>query len=503
MDKKILLDTNIIIHRETNSPIRQDIGELFHWIDKLKDQKYIHPLTESEINKHKDPKIRNSFRIKLSSYNVLVGTDLCADIKNSFDTLDKNENDRNDTKLLNEVYLGTVDFLITEDVRIHKKARDIGLGHKIFFIESYIEKSTIENPALITYKTSAIKHEFFGKVNLDNSFFDSFKKDYNGFEAWFRKKSDEKAYICELNGAITAFLYLKIEDGNTSYHDIYPHFLPKKRLKIGTFKVVLNGFRIGERFLKIIFDNAFKSNVEEIYVTIFNNTPERERLVRLLSRFGFQKHGEKKTSSGTEDVFVRVLSRKYDSNKPLSSYPYISKSGKKFLVPIIPEYHTKLLPDSILNNENPQDFQENTTFGNAILKSYISHSRERGIKKGDILVFYRTGGLYKSVITTIGVVENVELKFTGYQDFMDKCGKRSVFQEKELLSLWNKYYGCKPFVTNFMYVYSFPKRINLKKMIELQIIKDIDSAPRGFQEISDHSFDNLIKETETNPYFLI
>jgi len=31
----------------------------------------------------------------------------------------------------------------------------------------------------------------------------------------------------------------------------------------------LNGFRLGERFLKIIFDNALKQKVEEIYVTIF------------------------------------------------------------------------------------------------------------------------------------------------------------------------------------------------------------------------------------------
>ncbi len=65
------------------------------------------------------------------------------------------------------------------------------------------------------------------------------------------------------------FSYLKIENERESYHDINPQFQPKKRLKIGTLKVELNGFRLGERFLKIVFDNAIAQRVDEVYVTIF------------------------------------------------------------------------------------------------------------------------------------------------------------------------------------------------------------------------------------------
>jgi hypothetical protein len=39
-------------------------------------------------------------------------------------------------------------------------------------------------------------------------------------------------------------------------YDITPIFEMKRRLKIGTFKVNSTGFRLGERFLKIIFDTA-------------------------------------------------------------------------------------------------------------------------------------------------------------------------------------------------------------------------------------------------------
>jgi hypothetical protein len=36
--------------------------------------------------------------------------------------------------------------------------------------------------------------------------------------------------------------------------------------------------RLGERFLKIIFDNAFINKVDEIYVTIFDKRDDEKRL---------------------------------------------------------------------------------------------------------------------------------------------------------------------------------------------------------------------------------
>ena len=48
---KILLDTNIIIHREANRIYKPEIGQLFKWIDNLKYSKYIHPLTVEELER--------------------------------------------------------------------------------------------------------------------------------------------------------------------------------------------------------------------------------------------------------------------------------------------------------------------------------------------------------------------------------------------------------------------------------------------------------------------
>ena len=68
---RVLLDTNIIIHREASTVIDPDIGILFKWLDDLRYQKCIHPITIDEITKHGDPKTVATFKIKLSNYQIL------------------------------------------------------------------------------------------------------------------------------------------------------------------------------------------------------------------------------------------------------------------------------------------------------------------------------------------------------------------------------------------------------------------------------------------------
>lgn len=45
-------------------------------------------------------------------------------------------------------------------------------------------------------------------------------------------------------------------------------------MKIGMLKVEFMGFKLGECFLKIIFDNVLVNKVEEIYVIIFDKREE-------------------------------------------------------------------------------------------------------------------------------------------------------------------------------------------------------------------------------------
>ncbi len=490
---KALLDTNIIIHRETSRIVNEHIGTLFFWLDKLHYTKCVHPITLEELKKHADKDTVKTMEVKLGSYQLLnTVADLHKDVESVSNNVDGDGNDINDTALLNEVYCSRVDLLITEDKKIHQKAILLGIEEQVFRIDTFIEKIIAENPSLINYKTLSVQKEYFGNINLQDSFFDSFRRDYQGFDKWFNKKSEEIAYICSYGGMINAFLFIKLEDKTENYSDISPILPPKKRLKIGTFKVTANGFKLGERFLKIIFDNAFQFKVEEIYVTIFDQSAEQKKLIELLEEWGFQFWGTKATATGEENAYVRPFKKPANQEKPKVTFPFLSQKASVFIVPIYPEYHTELFPDSILRTESPLNFVENEPHRNAIQKVYISHSHEQELKSGDLIIFYRTGGYYKSVVTTIGIVEDV-IHPNDLQELKTICRKRTALTDEELSAYWNRYRR-KPFVVNFLYAYSFPNRPNMKRLIELGVLKGKDDAPRGFKEIGWQSFIKIYKE---------
>jgi predicted nucleic acid-binding protein len=501
---RILLDTNIIVHREEKDPTKEEIGKLFWWIDKLKYDKCIHQVTIEEISLHKNHETRKAFLTKMQSYNQLkTAAPLKEDVTKIAKKYDSNTHDANDTVLINEVASGRVDLLITEDTKIHKKASELGLETKVFSIDSFLEKVTNENPEFVDYKVPSVKQEFFGNISLKDEFFDSFREDYVDFDKWFNRKADEKAYVCLSDNKIIAFLYLRTEGETENYSDITPPFTKMRRLKIGTFKVRLNGLKLGERFLKIVFDNALHLKVGEVYVTLFNDRIEHSRLINLFTEYGFVFHGIKRSFSGEEQVYTRDFSRKASLDSPKTTYPFVSRKASKFIVPIYPEYHTNLFPDSILRTESPMDFVELEPFRNAISKVYVSRSIERNLQVGDIIVFYRTDGYYESVVTTLGIVDGVYTKISDYQQFIELCKKRSVFSDKELKGQWDYKPNNRPFVVNFLYAYSFPKRINLKALIDLGIIKDTQSAPRGFERLSDESFEKIVRETRTDANIIV
>ena len=66
---RVLLDTNIVIHRENKRVTNYSIGHLFRWLDRLKYDKIIHPYTIEEIRQYRDPETQEAIAVKLESYN--------------------------------------------------------------------------------------------------------------------------------------------------------------------------------------------------------------------------------------------------------------------------------------------------------------------------------------------------------------------------------------------------------------------------------------------------
>ena len=256
-------------------------------------------------------------------------------------------------------------------------------------------------------------------------------------------------------------------------------FPPKRRLKIGTFKVEMNGFKLGERFLKIIFDNALRQKVEEIYVTIFptqcgpataRQAPPGLRLHRARHEDRAVRHG---ACPGAEHAPAFDVERA-SAHVPLRQ-PQHASAHRADLAELPHEPPAGL----ILRNESPANFVEQFPHRNAIRKVYISRSINRDLKRGDAIVFYRTGGYYQSVVTTVGIVENVHLQIRDAPHFISLCRKRSVFTDKELMECWNYNKRNRPFIVEFLYAYSFTKRPNMKELIDHGIIRDVNPRPEA------------------------
>ncbi len=67
----VLLDTNIIIRRESSNNVSFEISKLFNWFDKKSVKKYIHQISRQEVSTYGDEKAKKIILTKLDSYEVL------------------------------------------------------------------------------------------------------------------------------------------------------------------------------------------------------------------------------------------------------------------------------------------------------------------------------------------------------------------------------------------------------------------------------------------------
>jgi hypothetical protein len=343
----------------------------------------------------------------------------------------------------------------------------------------------------------------FKDIDLNDSFFDSLKADYKEFPYWFAKKSagGDDAYIF-LNdtGSLDGFLYLKVEDG--ALDDVVPALPPRHRLKVGTMKINPHGTRLGERFIKKIFDHALAKNVEEIYVTVFDH---HSKLINMFAEYGFQALASKTTANGTEQVLVRNIHAPFEGIT--TSYPLVKIGNRTiFQVAIEPKWHTKLFPDSILKNESAS-IVEDVSHTNSIHKVYLAgmHGMEK-LRRGDVILIYRKSdgagpARYRSVATSVCVMEEYRSlgSFADKESFLAYCRPYSVFTGAELDYLWQvkKYHH----VIRFTYNFALKKRVTRGDMIDLAGVSE--SAYAGFLELTHDQFKKILQLGEADESLVI
>ena len=335
----------------------------------------------------------------------------------------------------------------------------------------------------------------FANIDLGDGFFDSLRDSYPGFDQWFARKaaSGEEAYVFYGDdGKVSDFLYLKLENGEVV--DVSPVLPAKKRLKVGTFKLLSRGTRRGERFMKKVMDRAISDDVDEIYVTIFP-TEELKKLIQAFEAFGFVHVADKDHGEGGKE-WVLVKDMRSMTGDVVKDYPFVKIGGaEKRLLSIHPNYHTKLFPDSILTNES-YDLVQDVTPTNGIFKIYICWMKDAAtLKRGDNVVIYRMGdGLgpayYRAVATSICTVLEVKRydDFDSLSSFL-KYTQYSVFSETER-STWYQYKSSF-IVIKMLYNVAFTKRVIRKALLEQVGISS--EAYWGFCPLSDNQYNKIIE----------
>lgn len=312
-----------------------------------------------------------------------------------------------------------IDIVISDDLFFHQLSKEIGNADGIYSSEDYMERITSDGQE-IEKGINSIKKVQFKDIDVNQPFFDSFRDEYVGFNDWFNRKAENFVYITSREDrSLTSFLYLKPEYPNDNYGDINPKFKDGYRLKIGSFKVMLNGVKTGEAFFKIIFEEALRLRVDEIYVTVFDTYSNRRRLISRMERWGFDYYG---TKDGNELVYVRDFSKKA-LGKIRLSFPFHHIGQKNYVIPLTAKHEEDLF--GVIH------FNKTGVYNNPIRKMLIL--RSAFIPEGSILFFYSQN---KGKLIYVGVAEQCRNDFGGFQDFFVYVKRRTSFSQTQLRELW-------------------------------------------------------------------
>jgi predicted nucleic acid-binding protein/predicted RNA-binding protein with PUA-like domain len=477
---RVLLDTNIFIYREDYNILSPNLSDLLKLFSAIKIEILVHPDSVDEINRDKNEERKRIMLSKIEAYPQLesppdpISDHLFLKVVGS----PSKANEFVDNKMLYAVYKNAVDFLITEDKGILGKALKLGIKNRVLSIEEALEHFREYIPKNLD-TLPALREEYVYNLNLKDPFFDSLKREYPNFEQWFIKISREGrkclVYLMD-NGRIGALLIYKIEEEPIAS---FPPLPKERRLKLCTFKVEYEGYKIGEFFLKWSVQFSVKNNINTIYLTHF--TRENDKLVELISDYGFKRQA--KLLMG-EDVYVKKLSPENKQRQGMTPlqiakeyYPTFCDGYdvRKFIIPILPKYHNRLFTDFTGRQPEIQEYGGQLIIeGNTIRKAYLCHSNVKDMSKGDIVIFYCSKDLQK--LTTLGTIEDVHYREKNVSRIKELIEKRTVYTIEEIGKMLKKPLT----VILFKFHFHFPNPISLKDMKRYNIVS---TAPRTILKI--------------------
>jgi len=495
---KFLIDTNIVIGLEDHHIVKEGLARFLSKCHEHGGRVFVHDASRADVSRDTDEARRRITLSKLRKFERLhrIALPSADSLVAEFGPL-KSANDAIDVELLFALRRNAVDFLVTEDQGLIRRAYRADLGRRIFNIdeaESWL-RNTFEHVTISL--PNILKHKVY-QLDFTDPIFDSLRIDYSRFDEWLAKCSKEhrSCWTMSVNGRLAALLIYNEED----YAAANTKVAGNKIFKICTLKVgdAVRGEKFGEQLLKQCLWHAQKNGFDLVYVTAY---PKQEALILLLQQFGFEDTGQR---ANGERVLEKTMNlgplNDPGGMNPLEFhrkfYPRFLDASpiKKYCVPIRPRWHERLFPElkgagveTLAKNAIPSARSERP--GNTIRKVYLCRAPAASIKAGDLLLFYMTksdSSPISQCITTLGIVERVR-ETKDFSELLRLTGKRSVFSESELRQMLQRN-DAPVKVIDFLLSGHMQRGIALEQAIHIGVLK---SWPQTICRVQEHGYEAL------------
>jgi ribosomal protein S18 acetylase RimI-like enzyme len=431
----VLIDTNIVIPLEdTSRPLDVRLAEIKRICTENGVVLKIHTAQREDLLRDKEESRRDIVLSRIKQYSEIQQPPSWKDDElNSLRVKQSNWNDKVDNLLLCAVHKNAVHFLVTEDKDIHRKAQNLGVEGRVYYIDQFLGFLHKEFDKTTSIPPLGIREVYIHELDKNLEFFNSLRDGYDEFNEWFDKASQSERRVWVVGDSINplALVIRKEEQDEIITSDNVA--LPGKSLKLCTFKVSQQwrGRKIGERLLYTAFRYAIEQKIDWIYLAVFGE--EQKMLISLCEEYGFVKMGLDKKNA-RDFIYVKDMKQPNAEESvtnleyAIKHYPFYKKENcAKWIVPIRPRWHEQLFPD-IKDKDLFSDFPENyQASANTIKKAYLCHAKVKKIKEGDLVYFYRSND--KKTIECVGIVEKT-FRSADAGEIIAEVSKRTVYSNK-------------------------------------------------------------------------
>ena len=473
-----LIDTNVFINLEDGREVNPEFSEFLRLASKHDVSVYVHEAAYDDIRRDRDEERRRISLSKLEKFPKIkkvrnLGSE---ELEEQYGKLTR-PNDVVDATLLHALRIGAADFLVTEDVGLHRRAQSHAPDERgrVLYVSDAVNllRSAFE-PVEVPLRH--VEEVDANTIPANDTIFESLRADYPGFDAWWLKcvREQRKCWIVSDADGISGIVIRNEEPPRDA--DCVDK--SGKILKLCTFKVrpEKRGIKLGELLLKQALWFAQANEYSTVYLTTFDG---QKSLIDLITYYGFKNT---RVLENGECVFERQFGSdaltgvrcNYDAAR--LNYPRFawSQGDPAYIVPIQEAFHDILFPelhDSLqLGLFNPPTLGAGPSRpGNTIRKVYLCRARLDRLPKGSLIFFYKGKSLNRpsQSVTTVGIVEEMRLA-RSLSELRQIAGGRSVYSEAQLAS-WKATTGRPVKAINFIYPGHFAPAVSLDELQDMNV----------------------------------